>query len=183
MNKNMRTMSVLSISLAVLLFVFSGLALAQQKYTYTHSTAPQSSRYVQQHKMDVGDIPGHQVRILEIHSKYTRGHPVVSGTKVVETWTRGFSDYINGVGPAHGYDVWVLEDGNKIYAEWSGTTYAKPTSTGSIRGTFNGTFRFTGGTGKFATIRGVVTTAGEFDSDPDNGYNNSSDRGEYWFEE
>ena len=63
MNKIMRTMNVLNISLAALLFLFSGFAVAQQKYTYKHSTTPQSSRYVQQHRIDVGDVPGHQIRI------------------------------------------------------------------------------------------------------------------------
>lgn len=181
MNGKIRTISVLNFSLAALLFVFSGLALAQQKYTYEHSTSPQSSRYVQQHRIDVGDVPGHQIRIFEVHNKYTRGHPVVSGTKVVEEWARGSSDYINGVGHVRGYSTWVLEDGNKIHTEWTGTTHSDVSSTGALRGTFNGTTRLTGGTGKFASIRGVVTDVVEFDTDPDSDYNNGSQRGEYWF--
>ena len=180
MIRKMQPISALSITLAALLF--AGLAVAGQKYTYKHSNKPQSSRYVQQHVIDVGDIPGHQIRIYEIHNTYTRGHPVISGTKVVETWARGSSDYISGVGPTQGYGVWVLEDGNKIYTEWSGTSYTEPTSTGSIRGTFNGTTRLTGGTGKFATIRGVVTDVVKFDTDPDHGYNDGSERGEYWLD-
>ena len=182
MIRRIRAISVLNIGLAALLFLFSGFAVAQQKYAYKHSTTPQSSRYVQQHRIDVGDIPGHQVRIYEIVNKYTRGHPIIRGTKVVEVWARGFSDYINGVGPTQGYGVWMLEDGNKIYTEWRGTSYSEPTSTGSISGTFHGTIRLTGGTGKFATIRGVVTDVVKFDTDPDNGYNDGTERGEYWFE-
>ena len=46
----------------------------------------------------------------------------------------------------------------------------------------NATTRFTGGTGKFATIRGVVTDVVKFDTDPDNGYNDGVERGEYWFD-
>ncbi len=82
-----------------------------------------------------------------------------------------------------GYGVWVLEDGNKIYTEWRGTSNSETTSTGSRRGTFNGTNLFIGGTGKFATIRGVVTDVVKFDTDPDNGFNDGTERGEYWFEQ
>jgi hypothetical protein len=181
MTRTTRTMSVLSISLAALVFLFSGSAVAQQKYSYEHSTSPQSSRYVQQHRIDIGDVPGHQIRIFEVHNQYTRGHPIIRGTKVVETWARGSSDYINGVGAVRGYGVWVLEDGNEIYTQWTGTTHSDVSSTGSLSGTFNGTTRLTGGTGKFATIRGVVTDVVEFDTDPDSDYNNGSERGEYWF--
>ena len=181
MIRRIRAISVLYIGLAALLFLFSGLAVAQQKYAYKHSTTPQSSRYVQQHKIDVGDIPGHQVRIYEIVNKYTRGHPIIRGTRVVETWARGSSDYISGVGPVRDYGVWMLEDGNKIYTEWTGTTHSDVSSTGTLKGTFNGTTRLTGGTGKFAAIRGVVTDVVEFDTDPDSDYNNGSERGEYWF--
>jgi len=166
----------------MLAIVFAGPVWAQQKYPYNHSTAPQSSRYVQQHMIDVGDIPGHQVRILEVQRNYTSDHPVIMGTKVVESWTRGFSDYVNGIGPARGYEVWILEDGNKVFVEWSGTSYTESTATGSRRGTFHGTTRFVGGTGRFATIRGITTEATEFDTDPKTGYNRPTSRGEYWFE-
>jgi hypothetical protein len=171
-----------SFTVAVVTLFFAGLASAQQKYPYNHSTAPQSSRYVQQHIIDVGDIPGHQVRILEVQRTYTTDNPVVMGTKVVESRTRGSSDYINGVGPAQGYEIWVLEDGNKIFQEWRATSYTEATSTGSRRGTSHATIRLTGGTGRFATIRGVITNDVEFDTDPKTGYNRPVSKGEYWFE-
>jgi hypothetical protein len=174
--------SRISLSSVALTLLCTGIASAQQKYQYNHSAAPQSSRYVQQHIIDVGDIPGHQVRILEVQRVYESNHPVVMGTKVVESWTRGFSDYVNGVGPAHGYDTWILEDGSRIFLEWRGTSYTESTPTGSRKGTFHGTSRFISGTGKFATIRGAITDATEFDTDPKTGYNRPASRGEYWFE-
>ena len=90
MATTLRTICALSIGLTSI--VYAGMAVAQQKYSYNNSTKPQSSRYVQQHIIDVGEIPGHQVRIFGIHRQYTRGHPVVRGTKVVENRTRGSSD-------------------------------------------------------------------------------------------
>ncbi len=165
----------------VILFV-AGIASAQQKYPFSPGSAPQSSRYVQQHIIDVGDIPGHQIRIYEVQRMWTADHQLVMGTKVVENWSRAWSDYVNGVGHTQGYDILVLEDGNKIFAEWIGTTYGETTSTGSRRGTFHGTGRYIGGTGKYATIRGVFTGDTEYDTDPKTGYNRSVSKGEYWFE-
>jgi hypothetical protein len=170
-------------SATLLTLCLAGLASAQQKYPYHQATPAQSSQYVQQHSIEVGDIPGHQIRIYEIQRGYTSEHPLVMGTKVVESWTRGFSDYVNGIGPTQGYSTTVLEDGNKIFEEWRGTSYSAATSTGSRRGTYHGTDRFVGGTGKFATIRGVLTCDTEFDTDPKTGYNRSVCQGEYWFEQ
>ncbi len=178
MRRRIRT-AVSALGLAAVLF--SASAVAQQKYPYSHSMPPQSSRYVQQHIIDVDDMPGHQVRIFEIQRKYTNSHPVIAGVKVVETIVRGTSDYTDGVGPAQGYTTWILDDGNRVFLKWSGTSHTKLTSAGAREGTFNGTSYFVGGTGKFATIRGVSTERSEFNTDPDSGYNHTSSRGEYWF--
>lgn len=165
----------------LLVFLIPATTWAQQKYQYNHSTPPQSSRYVQQHIIDADDMPGHQVRIFEIQRKYTRDHPVIAGVKVVESWDRGSSDYTNGVGPAQGYGTWVLDDGNKIFTKWSGSSSSRATSTGAKEGIYTGTTYLLGGTGKFATIRGVLAEKSEFNTDPDNGYNYTSSQGEYWF--
>lgn len=158
-------------------------ALAQQKFPINTTSEGVKSSYVQQHIIDVGDVAGHQVRILEVHRVHSMKQIEVGGVKVVEEWDRGFSDYTNGVGPARGYGIWVLEDGNKVYLEWNGTAHSEATATGSKRGTFNGSTKIAGGTGKFSKIRGMLTDAVEFDTDPQKGYSRASNRGEYWFEE
>lgn len=154
---------------------------AQEKYPYSYSSPPQSSRYVQDHSIDVDDVAGHKIRIVEIQRTYTKDHPTVMSTKVVESWLRGFTNYIGGGGPAHGYETWVLEDGNKIFLEWTSLSSTEPTSTGSRRGTSYATARFVGGTGKFVSIRGTLNTTVEFDTDPKAGYSRPTGRGEYWF--
>jgi hypothetical protein len=158
-------------------------ALAQQKFSINSTSEGVKSSYVQQHIIDVGDVSGHQVRILEVHRVHTMKQITLDGVKVVEEWDRGFSDYTNGVGPARGYGIWVLEDGNKVFLEWNGTAHSEPTATGSKRGTFNGATKIVGGTGKFAKIRGMLTDAVEFDTDAQKGYSRASNKGEYWFEE
>jgi hypothetical protein len=165
-------------------FVLSTNALAQQKYKIEEKAEWSTSKYVQQLAIDVGDMPGHKVRVYEIHWIYNdQSQLAISGVKVKENWSRGYSDYTNGKGRSWGYTVWELADGNKIYMDFSGTTMAEPTVTGSIKGSYHGVSRITGGTGKFSRIRGMTTEADDFDNDPKTGYNKAESQGEYWFED
>jgi hypothetical protein len=91
-------------------------AWAQEKQKYLFKTPVGVSQYVQQHAIDVGDVPGHQVRIYEIHSTYPDEAPVYDGIKVKEVWTRSVSDYTDGSGKSFGYGVAVLENGDKIFS-------------------------------------------------------------------
>ena len=154
---------------------------AQQHYQYSYSAAPASSRYVQRHNIDVGDLPHHEIVIYEIQRTYTSDQPMLIGLKVLETWAYGFVDQINGVGTSEGYSMWVLEDGSKVFSEFHGTVYGELTNTGFRRGTYHGTSRFVGGTGRFAAIRGTLTEDVEYYTDPKTGYNRPVSRGEYWF--
>lgn len=169
----------------VCVVVFTGLfavnVWAQQKFPINTTSEGVQSRYVQQHVIDVGDVPGHQIRILEVHRVLPKNQFALNGVNVVEEWDRGFSDYVSGVGPARGYGIWMLEDGNKVFLEWHGTAYSSLTATGSRRGTFTGTTKIVGGTGAFSKIRGMVSNAVEFDTDPQKGYSRSANKGEYWF--
>ena len=172
-------------ALTGLLLVFTSVALAQQRYPIeSRSDWQAEGKYTQQHIIDAGDIPGHQVRILELRRTYNdKSRFAVSGVKVKENWIWGYSDYIKGVGKAWGYAVWILEDGNKVFSEYSGTSNTQPTGSGAVEGTYHGTARLTGGTGKYKGIRGTLTDTAEFNTDAASGYNKGNSKGEYWFEE
>jgi len=158
-------------------------ASAQQRYPIEEKPEWSTGTYTQQQAIDVGDVPGHKVRVLEVHYVYNdQSQLTISGVKVKEVWTRGFSDYTNGKGRSWGYALWLLADGSKLNAEYSGTTMAEPTASGSVRGSYHGIARFTGGTGKFSRIRGTIAEVNDFDNDPKTGYNRSESKGEYWFE-
>ena len=116
----------LNVSFAII--ASAGLALlpisegwAQQKCKRSGAYLAQDSKYTEQHVIDVGDVPGHQVRILELHRTPSNAKPNCEGLKVVETWSRGYSDYTNLNGRAWGYDVTVLENGDKIFGQYAGT--------------------------------------------------------------
>lgn len=175
MNRSSRWVFILLSSV-----LLTGNVYGQEKFSFSSSTAPQSSRYVKEYSIDLDDVPGHKIRIVEIQRSYTKDNPEIMGVKVVESWLRGSTDYIGGIGPAVGYDTWVLEDGNRIFLEWSSLSSSEPTQSGSRRGTSHATSRFVGGTDKFAGIQGTLMSTVEFDTDKEKGYSRPTMRGEYW---
>ena len=85
-------------------------------------SAAADTKYTKQFALDVGDIPGHQVRVYEIHRVYPNDKPNCEGLKRIESWSYGYSDYVNRNGPYHVYMVTTLENGDKIFSESTGTS-------------------------------------------------------------
>lgn len=77
-------------------------------------TKDTTSKYTQQHTIDVADAPGHQIRIYEIHRVFGRDAPVVQGVRMKENWIRGTSDYVKENGPGSSYGEYVMENGDRF---------------------------------------------------------------------
>ena len=156
--------------------------LAQDKQKYYFETPPGIAKYTQQHIIDVGDVPGHQIRAYELASKYTAEAPgpVYDGIKVVESWTRATSDYTNGSGHASGYVVSLLANGDKIFAVLELVSQTKSAADGSRKTIFTTVTRLVGGTGKFKAIRGTLIGSGA--TDFKTGTSGTVTEGEYWIE-
>jgi hypothetical protein len=153
---------------------------AQQKCKMSWEEPASDSKYTQQLAIDVFDMPGHQVRVFEIHTVYPNAKPNCEGLKFTEAWGRNFTDYVNRNGRLWGYGVYTLENGDKIYAENSGTTQTVVAPDGSKQTSFEGSIRWTGGTGKYQGVRGI-----EWDhtkADLDKGIVQSKVEVEYWLE-
>ncbi len=155
------------------------IAWAQERQKLVTGASAAQSKYVQQHMIDVGDVPGHQVRIYEIQRVGPEAE--FSGVKSRESWSRGFSDYTNSTGSTSGYGEWILEDGSKVFNRFSGTSQTVIGADGKKKGTYHGVTQITGGTGKFVNIRGFIRDMTKFDAAA--GYNEGSGEGEYWFEQ
>jgi hypothetical protein len=155
-------------------------ASAQQKCKMSSESAASDTKYTQQLAMDVGDIAGHQVRVYEIHTVFPNAKPNCEGLKTTESWTHGFSDYVERNGRSWGYTVNTLENGDKTYWEYTGTSKTVVGSDGSKKSNYEGTARLTGGTGKYQGARGISWSHNEFDLDK--GSNESKSETEYWFE-
>ncbi len=130
----------------------AGDAVAQEKQHVSFKSPAEDTKYPQQQVIDVGDVPGHQVRIFEIHRTYPTNAPVIAGMKLVEQWTRGLSDLTDNNGTAVTYGVYVLENGDKFFVR--STVLDKSAGAGKLVNWVVGTI--TGGTGKLAGIQGVV---------------------------
>ncbi len=155
-------------------------AWAQQKQKISYKLPAELSKFTQQHVLAVGDVPGHQVRIYEVHRTYPKDLLVVEGVRVVEEWLRGYSDYIDINGPAWGYGIYLLENGDKIFTRLHGSSQTIANPDESKKSTFTGVITLAGGTGKFRGILGTLRATVIFD--PQAGVNEGQWEGEYWIE-
>ncbi|HTS51690.1 MAG TPA: hypothetical protein VMH26_00290 [Burkholderiales bacterium] len=174
----------------VVLAVITGAALtvfgmsegwAQEKHKISYKLSADISKYTQQHVIDVGDVPGHQVRINEIHRTYPKDLVTFQGVRAVEEWDRGYSDYTDTNGRAWGYGIYFLENGDKIFTRLDGTSQTLVNPDGSKKSTYTGVWTLTGGTGKFRGIRGMLRVTIIFDTKA--GLNEGQVEGEYWMED
>jgi hypothetical protein len=133
-------------------------ALAQEKQHVSFKTAAENSKFTQQHIIDVGDAPEHIVRAFEIHFIYPNNAPVINGLKLVETWGRGITDYIDGNGSATVYIVIAMENGDRLFARVTGVTSKTSERLAATQVGF-----IAGGTGKLAGMQGVVRISSDFD--------------------
>ena len=155
------------------------MVVAQQRLKYSFS-AIVPGKYIEQHVLEVGDIPGHQIRVAALNTKYGDEAPVFDGTKVTESSGWISSDYINGSGRFLQYSILQMANGDRIYQNIEGQSHTSVSSDGGKRTTYTTVTLIRGGTGKFSTIRGILKGSGA--TDFKTGPVNNSVEGEYWFE-
>jgi hypothetical protein len=152
----------------------TGQALAQQKQQVSFKSPAANTKYTQQTTIDVGDVPGHQVRVFEIHRTYPSDAPVFNGLKMTEMWTRGITDFTDGTGSSVNYSVYIMENGDKFFSR----TALVAQGLGSGKFTTASAGSVTGGTGKLVGIQGIVRTTGM--AQPTAGVNENQTDIEYW---
>lgn len=155
-------------------------AMAQQKQLLSYKVGTENFKYTQQHTIDVGDVPGHQVRIYEIHRTFPMGGPKFNGLRLVEQWSRAFSDYTDLNGPSTVYNVYVLENGDKVFARGNLIAQTIANADGSKKTTATSVAHFSGGTGKFGGIQGSIKAVTI--SNIKAGLNETQVDVEYWIE-
>lgn len=74
-----RKIYIATAALLLLAFAAPRTASAQQRYPIeTRSEWQLEGRYTKEHIIDVGDVPGHQIRILELYRTYNDKEPICS---------------------------------------------------------------------------------------------------------
>jgi hypothetical protein len=173
--------TVFAVGVGVALTAFgSAEAAGQEKCKMSWEVPAANGSYTGQHAFDVGDVPGHQIRIFELRRTFPDDEPNCEGLKRVEQWLRGSSDYIDLNGPAWGYAVTLLENGDKIFAEFSSATQTTVGPDGSKTSEATTVHRWTGGTGKYQGVRGIQRESTVFD--PEKNFLETRAEAEYWFE-
>lgn len=177
--KQMRVLLAVTVSVSVMLFGMSN-GWAQQKQKVSYKVSAENSKYTQQHVIDVGDVPGHQVRLYEIHRTFPKDAPMFEGVRLKEVWTRGYSDYTDLNGPSLVYNVYLLENGDKFYSRIDLVAQSVANADGSKKTTSTSAGSLTGGTGKLRGIRGTIKAVTI--SDIKAGRNETQADFEYWIE-
>ncbi len=173
-----------SIALGAVLLILTPVAHAQQKFPIVSQGSAAEATYPQQFAIDVGDVAEHKVRIYEIRRGEAANPTRFRGVKVVESWARGVSDYIDYSGPTFGYIVWRLENGDRIFGRYSGTVHSVAGADGTREYQYQGLTVITGCTGEFRNIRGTIRDTTRGASKAGKALSNAErGEGEYWFEE
>jgi hypothetical protein len=171
----MRTFLSIAIPLAAAFALGTSGAWAQQKQKVTYKIGAENTKYPQRHTLEAGDQPGHTLSLYEIHRVFGANAPVVNGLKLKETWSRGYGDFVNFNGLTVNYQTFIAENGDRFFASSRTMGHA---DAGGKRTTMS-VGEITGGTGKFAGMRGMTRAQGA--SDGKRGFNETSAEIEYWF--
>jgi hypothetical protein len=164
-NMNRRKLTLTTVALFALAISLPATeAAAQQMQRVSYKTPAANSKYTVQHVLDVGDIPGHQVRLFELRRTFPTDAPTINGVKIKETISRGLSDYIDTNGSNTNYVEYVMENGDKFFSRQTTVSQSTVAADGKRKNIASGPGVITGGTGKFATIKGVVRTTNVFDA-------------------
>jgi hypothetical protein len=159
----MKAPTLYAVSFALAAFCAFG-ADAQEKCKLKSEYPGSTATYTQEHAIDVGDVPGHQIRISEAHRTFPKdAEPNCEGLKTTEKWARAFYDYTDGNGRTWGYTVSVLENGDKIFSKYDGTVETFIDSDGSKKRIITAIEIYTGGTGKYVGIRGLSRNTSKVD--------------------
>jgi len=144
------------------LFLILGLALAvapaassQTKTSGTLSCGKPAPAY----SIEVGDRPGHSVAISKFACTWTAPMEI-AGVQTKDGYDVTYSDGSGAKVRGSGYHVSNMSNGDKIYVRFQGNDTmmdGKPSTT-------EGTWSYTGGTGKLKGIRGKGTYKGKTDS-------------------
>ena len=118
-------------------------------------------KYVQQKVIDVPDIKGHVVRIVEIEQKM-KNTKLCNGDSLVLKKVYAMMDFIDHDGSVSGYYVYSTEKGDQLFLKFTGNSQKK---VGEDLADGQQTARFIGGTGALAAVEGDSQLVVKFNRD------------------
>src|SRR5215831_14708739 len=103
-----------------------------------------------------GDVPNHEIGQSIRLDTVSSPDPDFDGSRYVNYEQ---VDQVAGTGSHRGYGRQITRSGDEIYQKWEGS-HKTIVRDGAWESTFQGTFQYVGGTGKFKNIRGSGTYRG-----------------------
>ncbi len=134
----------------------SGVAGAQTKISGTIQCAKPDP----QNTIDVGDRPGHVLMIAKSTCTWTKAMEI-GGASTKEGYSVSSVDVMGAKGTTSGYHVSTTDGGDKLNVRFRGTDSMKQGEPPSSEGTWS----FTGGTGKLKGLKGKGTYKGAGSAD------------------
>jgi hypothetical protein len=119
------------------------------------------SRSVSKSAVTLSDSPNHEVSQEVLLQKSKFSHP---DFQVAQEWIYIHTDQLDGSGTHKGYYTFVHGGGEHSYGIFEGSHKTVARDDGSWLSTWEGTYRYLGGTGKYKNIKGNGTYKGKIGS-------------------
>ena len=150
----LRAFAIMSVSSTLLLLYAQAAGAQPKKVTGTGKVDAALSET----EMLPGDDPNHAIKLARMSFAYTSDDPLIGNFKssVVEV-----SDYTAGNGMHRGWETGLHDNGDKLFFVYDGVTKTVLKTDRAPDITFEGRWRYTGGTGRFAGITGEGTYKGQ----------------------
>jgi hypothetical protein len=142
-------------ALAALVTAAFALDAAAEKIEQTLSKS--NPRTASRSAVAIDDVPNHEVGQELIFSDMKSTNPTF---KVKEEWVYNIFNYVGGTGPHRGTFVDTHEDGSHTMGNYDGAQKTVSNPDGSWVSTWEGKYRYTGGSGKYKNIKGEGTYKG-----------------------
>lgn len=159
MKVHLNQAGVISIIAAAALSIASLSVQASDRIEQTYVKENFTTAY--KSSMMIGDVPNHEVgqELTVADIKYSNPR-----FKSRRTWGYNQFDYVNGSGPQRGTFFDAHSDGNQTYGTYEGTQKTVVNPDGSWEATWEGKYRYSGGSGKYKNIEGTGTYHGSASS-------------------
>jgi hypothetical protein len=166
--------------LAAAWLALPALAAAQERREIAYDAANAQVRVVQSTRVAVGDVAEHALRLYEVRRTFTGRAPVFDGTRATQMWEQGVADTVDHNGSESAYITFVLEDDNRVFGRYAGSVQSYRWPDGSRHYDHVGVITLTGGSGRFASLRGTIRVRAAVDPGADSSQIES--KGSYWLE-
>ncbi|MBI3530352.1 MAG: hypothetical protein HY067_20595 [Betaproteobacteria bacterium] len=120
-----------------------------------------NQRSVAKSTVTIGDVPNHEVFQETLISSIKYSNP---DFKVSEEWVYSQTDQVDGSGTHRCYWIDFHHGGEQTYGTCEGAHKTVAKDDGSWLSTWEGKYRYLGGTGKFKNIKGTGTYKGKVGS-------------------